>query len=135
MRISDWSSDVCSSDLRLAERRATIAGNLSGGEQQMLALGAALLTQPRILIIDEPPLGLAVPVIEALCEKLSQLRKMLALTLVIALAETGWVSQLRSEEQTSELPSLQRISYDVLCLNKNTAQQSLITTIRTNKTI
>src|SRR3546814_7002471 len=77
MRISDWSSDVCSSDLRLAERRATIAGNLSGGEQQMLAIGAALLTQPRILIIDEPTLGLAVPVIEAICEKLSQLRKML----------------------------------------------------------
>src|SRR3546814_19450072 len=72
MRISDWSSDVCSSDLRLAERRATIAGNLSGGEHQMLAIGAALLTQPRILINDEPTLGLAVPVIEALCEKLSQ---------------------------------------------------------------
>ena len=46
----------------LAERRTQVAGALSGGQQQMLALGMALMTQPRILLLDEPATGLA-PVI------------------------------------------------------------------------
>ncbi len=79
---------------RLAERRDTIAGNLSGGEQQMLAIGAALLQQPDILLADEPTLGLAVPVIEMVCERLAHIRRALGLTLIVALAETSWVSHL-----------------------------------------
>ena len=79
---------------RLAERRATLAGNMSGGEQQMLAIGSALLGSPQLLLLDEPTLGLAVPVIEAICAKLVELRRELDLTLLVALAETGWVSAL-----------------------------------------
>ncbi len=79
---------------RLAERRTTLAGNMSGGEQQMLAIGSALLGSPQLLLLDEPTLGLAVPVIESICEKLTELRRELDLTLLIALAETGWVSAL-----------------------------------------
>ena len=44
---------------RLAERRNSLSGYLSGGEQQMLAIGRALVTQPRLLMLDEPSLGLA----------------------------------------------------------------------------
>jgi branched-chain amino acid transport system ATP-binding protein len=68
---------------RLAERRHQSAGTLSGGERQMLALGRALMSEPRLLMLDEPSLGLAPGVVESLYDTLERLHKD-GLTLLLA---------------------------------------------------
>lgn len=60
---------------RLKERRAQIAGTLSGGERQMLAMGRALMGRPRLLMLDEPSLGLAPRIVQDIFEIIAELRK------------------------------------------------------------
>ncbi len=59
---------------RLAERRTQMAGTLSGGEQQMLAIGRALMGKPRILMVDEPSLGLSPKLAEEVLSTLARVR-------------------------------------------------------------
>jgi branched-chain amino acid transport system ATP-binding protein len=58
---------------RLAERLEALAGNLSGGEQQMLAIGRALLARPRLLLLDEPSMGLAPIIVQDIFRKLREI--------------------------------------------------------------
>ncbi|MGB3820549.1 ABC transporter ATP-binding protein [Achromobacter pulmonis] len=61
---------------RLRERRAQLAGTLSGGERQMLAVGRALMAKPRLLMLDEPSLGLAPRIVREVFRIVEQLRAM-----------------------------------------------------------
>ena len=69
---------------RLKERRGQLAGSMSGGEQQMLALGRALMSEPRILLIDEPSVGLAPVMVKRTIEKIKELKEEKRLTVLMA---------------------------------------------------
>lgn len=69
---------------RLKERRSQLAGSMSGGEQQMLALARAIMAAPQILIIDEPSVGLAPIIVARMIEKIAEMKSALGLTVLMA---------------------------------------------------
>ena len=68
---------------RLAERRSQRAGTMSGGERQMLAVGRALMSEPKLLLLDEPSLGLAPAIVETMYDTFAALHKE-GLTILLA---------------------------------------------------
>jgi branched-chain amino acid transport system ATP-binding protein len=69
---------------RLAERRSQLAGSMSGGEQQMLALGRALMLAPKILLIDEPSVGLAPILVSRMIDAIAEMKQRYDLTVLMA---------------------------------------------------
>ena len=85
---------------RLQERRKQMAGTLSGGEQQMLAIGRALMARPRLLLLDEPSMGLAPLVVQEIFRVIDDLRREKGTTILLVeqnakaalnLADRGYV--------------------------------------------
>ncbi len=85
---------------RLKERRAQLAGSMSGGEQQMLAIARVLMTNPKFLMFDEPSLGLAPVIVEQVMDTIAQINKESGVTILLveqnanmalAIASRGYV--------------------------------------------
>jgi branched-chain amino acid transport system ATP-binding protein len=68
----------------LKERRKQLAGSMSGGEQQMLALSRSVMSAPRILLVDEPSVGLAPIIVSRMIAKIAELKAALGLTVLMA---------------------------------------------------
>ncbi len=68
---------------RLKEREKQVAGTLSGGEQQMLAIGRALMNQPKFLMLDEPSLGIAPLLVKAIFEKIVEINRRHGITILL----------------------------------------------------
>ena len=78
---------------RLAERRTQLAGSMSGGEQQMLALGRALMLAPKILLVDEPSVGLAPLLVSRTIDKIKELKE--GRDLIVLMAEQNFTQAIR----------------------------------------
>ena len=88
---------------RLKERAKQHASSLSGGEQQMLAIGRALMSRPKLFLLDEPSLGLAPIIVERIGDVLDEIRREEKLTVILAEQNAHWAMHLASRATIFEL--------------------------------
>jgi branched-chain amino acid transport system ATP-binding protein len=89
-------ADVFEMFPRLQERQSQAGGSLSGGEQQMLAIGRALMAEPRYLILDEPSLGLSPTMVTSLYSSLEQTLRDLAIGMLVIEQNAAWALRFTS---------------------------------------
>lgn len=101
---------------RLKERRTQLAGTMSGGEQQMLAMGRALMSRPRLLLLDEPSMGLAPVLVEAIFSTVVDINKQGTTVLLVEqnalmaldIASRGYVLQTGGIVLSDDAKALQK---------------------------
>jgi branched-chain amino acid transport system ATP-binding protein len=91
---------------RLRERAKQQAGNLSGGEQQMLALGRALMSRPRLLLLDEPSLGLAPVMVQRIGQLIHEVQSHERLAVVLAEQNAQWALKIATRGIAVEVGSV-----------------------------
>src|SRR5204862_1743934 len=110
---------------RLAERRLQLAGTMSGGEQQMLAIGRAMMSEPKVLMLDEPSLGLAPILARSVLRTVREIAKRGTAVLLVeqnarqplAIAQRAYVIEVGRivlEGNASELAKAERVQYAYL---------------------
>jgi branched-chain amino acid transport system ATP-binding protein len=88
---------------RLKERSSQRSSSLSGGEQQMLAIGRALMSFPKLFLLDEPSLGLAPIIVERIGEILLEVQKREGIAIILAEQNANWAMQVASRAVILEL--------------------------------
>lgn len=111
---------------RLYERRNQLGGTLSGGEQQMLAVGRALMAHPKLLCMDEPSLGLAPIIVDELFEKILQLNRERGQTIMIVEQNAFLALEVANRAYVIKTGSITREGTGAALLNDPSIQQEYL---------